>query len=290
MTITIVKNSISQEVQRHPRVWVTAAPKSGPNAGPKNGVATYNDIGPERFSGGHMSLNVPEPMLRLGAAKKPAKNRNTIKVAMLCANPVPSIKSAKIGRLMKMTGRLPNVSLSGAAKGPPNARPSWYMENASVAISLVELSSEAAGSMPGVKTDEANVPTKATPEMVYVWNHFRAGDQLCGFRGSSASSQSSDFGRSWDDASCAALFDGPDGVAFSGSVVVSCSELFVCGGVLLGGVPFSESAKLAGRVPAAVVADQRLFRGALCSAIACISKRKSADYRQQSHSHSLHHF
>ena len=201
MTRTMVKKRMSQDVQRQPRLRETAAPSKGPRAGPKNGVETYNDIGPERFSGGQISLRVPEPMLRLGAAKKPAKNLNTTNVAMLCANPVPRMNNAKIGRLMKMTARLPNVSLKGAANGPPNARPSWYMENASVAISLVELSSEAASSMAGVNTDEAKVPTKATPEIVYVWNHFRAVDQLCGFKGSPAPSHSSDLGRSCDDAS-----------------------------------------------------------------------------------------
>jgi hypothetical protein len=177
-TKTMVKKSINQDVQRQPRVWVTAAPKSGPSAGPMKGVATYKDIGPERFSGGQISLSVPEPILRLGAAKKPAQNLRTTSVAMFCANPVPSTKSAKMGRLMKMIGRLPKVSLKGAANGPPKARPSAYIEYAKVAISRVELSSDAASSMAGVNTDEANVPTKAIPEMVYVWYHFRAGLQL----------------------------------------------------------------------------------------------------------------
>jgi hypothetical protein len=145
-----------------------------------------------------MSLSVPDPMLRLGAAKKPAKKRKTTSAAILGANPVPRMKSAKIGRLMKITGRLPNVSLKGAANGPPKARPSWYMENANVAMTLVEWNSKAAGSMPGVNTDDAKVPTKATPEIVYVWNHFLAGLQLCGFRESSAPSQSRVTGRSCD--------------------------------------------------------------------------------------------
>lgn len=96
----------------------------------------------------------------------------------MCAKPVPRMKSAKIGKLIKMIGRRPNVSLKGAANGPPNARPSWYMEKTNVAMSLVELRLDASSSMPGVKTDGANVPTNANPEIVYVWNHFRAGDQL----------------------------------------------------------------------------------------------------------------
>lgn len=178
MTRTMVKKRINHEVHRQPRLWDTAAPSKGPNAGPKNGVETYRDMGPERFSGGQMSLRVPDPILKLGAAKKPAKNLKTTRVAMLCAKPVPRMKRAKMGRLIKMTGLRPNVSLNGAAKGPPNARPSWYMEKANVAISLVEPRSDAASSMPGVKTDDAKVPTSATPEIVYVWNHFRAGDQL----------------------------------------------------------------------------------------------------------------
>jgi hypothetical protein len=124
MTRTMMKKRISQDVHRQPSGRDTAAPSSGPIAGPKNGVATYNDIGPERFSGGQMSLSVPDPILRLGAAKKPAKKRKTTKAAILGANPVPRMKSAKMGRLMKTTGRLPNVSLKGAAKGPPKARPS----------------------------------------------------------------------------------------------------------------------------------------------------------------------
>ena len=124
ITSTTVKNKITHAVQRQPRDCVTAAPSSGPIAGPKNGVATYSDMGPDRFSGGQMSLSVPDPILKLGAAKKPEKKRRTTSAAMLCAKPVPRVKSAKMGRLMKITRRLPNVSLRGAANGPPNARPS----------------------------------------------------------------------------------------------------------------------------------------------------------------------
>ena len=40
MTRMMVKKSINHDVQRQPRVWVTTAPRIGPNAGPKNGVAT----------------------------------------------------------------------------------------------------------------------------------------------------------------------------------------------------------------------------------------------------------
>lgn len=144
ITRAMVKKRISQEVQRQPTVCVTAAPRRGPIAGledvsstwlselcsnvmthPKNGAATYMDIGPERLSGGHKSLSVPDPMLRLGAAKKPAKNRVTSTVAMFCANPVPRMNNAKMGRLMKISGFLPKLSDSGAANGPPQARPSW---------------------------------------------------------------------------------------------------------------------------------------------------------------------
>ena len=91
---------------------------------PKNGAATYIDIGLDRLSGCHKSLSVPDPMLKLGAAKKPAKKRKMTKVAMFCAKPVPRINRAKMGRLMKTTGFLPKLSESGAAKGPPKARPS----------------------------------------------------------------------------------------------------------------------------------------------------------------------
>jgi hypothetical protein len=125
-------------------------------------------MGPERFSGGQISLNVPDPILRLGAAKKPAQNLSTTRPAILCTKPVPRMKSAKMGKLMKMRGRLPKVSLSGAANGPPKASPRAYIEYANVAISCVEPSSVAACSMAGVKTDDANVPTSAIPEIVYV--------------------------------------------------------------------------------------------------------------------------
>ena len=137
MTSTMVKKRISHDVQRQLRFSVTAAPNSGPKAGlnmsvsilpemisityPKNGAATYSDIGPDLFSGCQRSLSVPDPMLRLGAAKKPAKKRRTTRVAMFFAKPVPRMKSAKIGRLMKTTGFLPKLSDSGAANGPPNA-------------------------------------------------------------------------------------------------------------------------------------------------------------------------
>ena len=168
MTSTIVKKSINQDVQRQPRVRVTAAPRMGPKAGPMNGVATYSDMGPDRFSGGQISLKVPDPMLRLGAAKKPAQNLSTTRLAILCAKPVPRMKSAKMGRLMKMRGRRPNVSLRGAANGPPKASPRAYMEYAKVAMSWVEWSSDADCSMAGVKTDDAKVPTNAMPDMVYV--------------------------------------------------------------------------------------------------------------------------
>ena len=92
---------------------------------PKNGAATYIDIGPERLSSCHKSLRVPLPVyvLKLGAEKKPAKKRRTTSVAMFRAKSAPRIKSAKIGRLMKTTGLLPKLSESSAAKGPPKARP-----------------------------------------------------------------------------------------------------------------------------------------------------------------------
>ena len=83
-----------------------------------------------------------------------------------------------MGRLMKMRGRRPNVSLRGAANGPPKASPRAYIEYAKVAMSWVEWSSDAACSMAGVKTDDANVPTNAMPDIVYVWYHFRAALQL----------------------------------------------------------------------------------------------------------------
>jgi hypothetical protein len=135
MTRMMVKKSINHDVQRQPHVWVTTAPRIGPKAGPKNGVATYSDMGPDRSSGGQISLSVPDPILRLGAAKNPAQNRNTTRPAMLCAKPVPKMKSAKMGKLMKMRGRRPKVSLRGAANGPPKASPKAYMEYAKVAMS-----------------------------------------------------------------------------------------------------------------------------------------------------------
>jgi hypothetical protein len=125
-------------------------------------------MGLDLFSGGHISLNVPDPMLKLGAAKNPDQNRKTTSADMLCAKPVPRVKSAKMGRLIKITGRRPNVSLKGAANGPPNARPSEYIEYANVERSGVELRSRAAGSMAGVNTEDAKVPTKAIPDIVYV--------------------------------------------------------------------------------------------------------------------------
>jgi hypothetical protein len=120
--------------------------------------------------------------------------------------------------------------------------------------------------MPGVKIDEANVPTKAIPPIVYVWYHFLARDQLCGFRGSFASSHSRALGRSGtfvDVVSCG----GFGGVAFSGSASPRCSAA-LCPWVLsdegvVVGEPFPESAKLGGLVPAAVVADHRFDSGTL---------------------------
>lgn len=141
MTSMMVKKRISHDVHLQLRFCVTAAPSKGPKAGlhisisllldpicvtyPKKGAATYSDIGPDRFSGCQRSLSVPDPMLRLGAAKNPAKKRRTTRVAMFFAKPVPRMNSAKIGRLIKMTGFLPKLSESGAANGPPNASPSW---------------------------------------------------------------------------------------------------------------------------------------------------------------------
>ncbi len=143
MTSTTVRKRMIQDVQRQPTVCVAAAPRRGPKAGlqssvlisllrgccsrtyPKNGAATYMDIGPDRLSGGHKSLSVPDPILKLGAAKNPAKKRVTTRVAMFCANPVPSMNNANIGKLMNTTGFRPKLSDSGAAKGPPKASPSW---------------------------------------------------------------------------------------------------------------------------------------------------------------------
>lgn len=62
------------------------------------------DIGLERLSGCHRSLSVPLPILKLGAANKPAKKRMTTSVVIFCAKPAPRMNRAKTGRLMKTRG------------------------------------------------------------------------------------------------------------------------------------------------------------------------------------------
>jgi len=62
-------------VQRHDFLTVTNEPRTGPNAGPRNGLKIYNADGPARFSIKKTSARVPAPIARVGEYARPAKKR-----------------------------------------------------------------------------------------------------------------------------------------------------------------------------------------------------------------------
>lgn len=135
------------------------------------------------------------------------------------------------------------------------------MENASVATVAEDPNSAAVGFMAGVKTLDANVPTSATPEMVYVWNHRRAADQLCGLRGSSTPSQSRALGR------CSV-----DSARLAGRAGVACVTGTPGRASSRGAAAFSVLATmLAGLVGTTVlVLDHRLFGATGCAMMEAI--------------------
>lgn len=87
-------------------------------------MKTKIDIGGPRFSGGQISDMVPVPMLRPGLENSPAKNLQTIKLAIPREKPAPSVNAAKIGREDMYTIFLPYCSLVGEAMIGPNESPS----------------------------------------------------------------------------------------------------------------------------------------------------------------------
>lgn len=74
------------------------------------------------------SAMVALPMLMLGLAKKPANMRQRTSEVILLEAPAPAMNAANKGTLYRYTGRLPYISLSGAAMIGPNAIPSMYKE------------------------------------------------------------------------------------------------------------------------------------------------------------------
>lgn len=75
-----------------------------------------------------MSAREPPPMDRAGAAKNPAKKRQTIIVPIFWATAQPTVKRAATGRLLRYTIDRPNVSLRGAARTGPKESPRQYIE------------------------------------------------------------------------------------------------------------------------------------------------------------------
>ena len=72
------------------------------------------------------SAIVAAPMLRPGLAKKPANKRQRTSEVILLDDPAPAMNAANRGMLHRYIGRLPYISLSGAARIGPNAIPSIY--------------------------------------------------------------------------------------------------------------------------------------------------------------------
>ena len=75
-----------------------------------------------------MSAIVPPPIESAGAAKKPAKKRQIMMVAMFWERAQPIVNRAASGRLTRYTIERPKVSLKGAASTGPNESPRQYIE------------------------------------------------------------------------------------------------------------------------------------------------------------------
>lgn len=94
-----------------------------PKVGPKKGAQTRMAIGMARSCGAQTSERVALPTLSAGLPKQPARKRHTVKLAMDCEKPAPSVKSAKMGVHTKYTALRPKFSLHGDAMRGPKARP-----------------------------------------------------------------------------------------------------------------------------------------------------------------------
>ena len=74
-------------------------------------------------SGAIMSAMMPPPSARHALPLNPAKNRRTIRVAIVLENPQPSVKVTKrIFVILNIVVR-PNISLMGAHSKGPAAKP-----------------------------------------------------------------------------------------------------------------------------------------------------------------------
>jgi hypothetical protein len=71
---------------------------TNPNAGPRNGLKIYKELGPALCSALFVSATVPAPMESAGEKARPAKNLKMHNVQMFWANPDPIVKSAPMGR------------------------------------------------------------------------------------------------------------------------------------------------------------------------------------------------
>jgi len=76
-----------------------------------------------RDSGFQRSALVPAPTTSGGLAKIPARRRQATRPPKVWAHPAPKIKRAKIGSEIKYVAVLPNLSLNGAARTGPKAKP-----------------------------------------------------------------------------------------------------------------------------------------------------------------------
>lgn len=99
---------------------------TNPIAGPRNGASTKPLVLRALQRTLNISAVVPAPTASAGLPKNPAKNRHTIRLARLLENPAPRVNNMNKGGVVRYTICRPNISLIGAERIGPNARPRTY--------------------------------------------------------------------------------------------------------------------------------------------------------------------
>lgn len=96
------------------------------------------------------SAKVPSIKTKQGPPKKPAKNRQTAKLAKLCDRDAPNMKSMKIGRLIKYTVERPIRSVMCGVIIGAKAIPAKFKDSPRMATVIDTLNSAMTPDMPAV--------------------------------------------------------------------------------------------------------------------------------------------
>ena len=83
----------TQNSHLHPFASARKPPAMGPTTGPRMGPIDHNDMYRALLSRGIKSAIVPLPMVVGATPTKPARNRNTINMAMVCDNALIMVKT-----------------------------------------------------------------------------------------------------------------------------------------------------------------------------------------------------